>query len=168
MSSKAQIAASARYDKTHAEAVTLKLNKKNDADILQQLAVVGNRQGYIKELIRRDLQQKGGVLSTQNIKTLILPIAIKYGFDKLVMFGSYARGDANAESDVDLLAEGGDIRELYRYSQAVEDLKTALGRDVDLVEAGALEGSRAESSVRLLAHIREEGVTVYDKTGHQG
>ena len=71
MSSKAQIAASARYDKTHAEAVTLKLNKKNDADILQQLAVVGNRQGYIKELIRRDLRQKGGVLSTQNIKILI-------------------------------------------------------------------------------------------------
>lgn len=47
--------AQARYDKEHATGVYLKLNKKYDADILAWLAKMTNRQGYIKELIRKDM-----------------------------------------------------------------------------------------------------------------
>ena len=37
--------------------VFIKLNLKTDADILEQLEKVGNKQGYIKELIRRDIAE---------------------------------------------------------------------------------------------------------------
>lgn len=47
--------ANARYDKRHTTKVTIKLNLKTDADILRQLRRVGNKQGYIKSLIRKDL-----------------------------------------------------------------------------------------------------------------
>lgn len=55
MASKAQAAASDRYDRAHTVQIKLKLNKKTDADILAQLDRQDNKQGYIKALIRADI-----------------------------------------------------------------------------------------------------------------
>ena len=55
---KAQKAASAKYDASHTIQVKLKLNTKTDADILEKLDAIENKQGYIKDLIRRDIYQK--------------------------------------------------------------------------------------------------------------
>ena len=43
------------WDKKNTVQIKMKLNKTNDADILEKLESVPNKQGYIKELIRRDL-----------------------------------------------------------------------------------------------------------------
>lgn len=56
MSSEAQRRASAKYDKANKVTVTVKLNKKHDADIIEHLAKQENRQGYIKNLIREDMK----------------------------------------------------------------------------------------------------------------
>lgn len=53
----AQARASAKYDKENTKQIILKLNLKTDADILQKLESVPNRQGYIKDLIRADLSK---------------------------------------------------------------------------------------------------------------
>lgn len=53
----AQARASAKYDETHTKQIKLKLNLETDKDILQRLEEVGNKQGYIKELIRRDIKK---------------------------------------------------------------------------------------------------------------
>ena len=45
-----------RYDRNNTVRVALKLNTKTDADILARLEEVGNKQGYIKELIRKDMR----------------------------------------------------------------------------------------------------------------
>lgn len=47
----------ARYDKSHTQRVDLKLNKSTDADILERLAQVESKQGYIKRLIREDMSK---------------------------------------------------------------------------------------------------------------
>lgn len=47
-----------KYDKDNTVQIVMKLNKKTDADILKRLSEVSNKQGYIKELIRMDLQYK--------------------------------------------------------------------------------------------------------------
>lgn len=46
-----------RYDAVNTKQIRLKLNKKNDADILEKLESVGNKQGYIKSLIRADISK---------------------------------------------------------------------------------------------------------------
>lgn len=51
----AQKAASERYDRENTVRVAIKLNKKTDADILEQLERQENKQGYIKALIRADM-----------------------------------------------------------------------------------------------------------------
>lgn len=45
----------ARWDAEHTVQFKLKLNKTNDADIINKLNEVDNKQGYIKELIRKDI-----------------------------------------------------------------------------------------------------------------
>lgn len=57
-SSEARLRANAKYDKTNTKSILLKLNLKTDSDILEKLEEVGNKQGYIKELIRRDMKEK--------------------------------------------------------------------------------------------------------------
>ena len=51
--------AKAAWNAEHTTMVTLKLNKRTDADILAKLASVPNRQGYIKELIKKDIESAG-------------------------------------------------------------------------------------------------------------
>ena len=44
-----------KYNKQYLTTITLRLNKKTDADILNKLDNVPNKQGYIKQLIRQDI-----------------------------------------------------------------------------------------------------------------
>ena len=55
--SDAQLRAGAKYDGKNTKQITLKLNLTTDADVLKKLAGVDNIQGYIKSLIRADLQK---------------------------------------------------------------------------------------------------------------
>jgi len=57
MASESQLRAIKKYDAANTVKILLKLNKKTDADILQKLEDVGNKQGYIKELIRKDMNK---------------------------------------------------------------------------------------------------------------
>lgn len=55
MYTKAGDRAQRKYDAENTIQVHLKLNVKTDADIIKQLEEVDNKQGYIKELIRKDM-----------------------------------------------------------------------------------------------------------------
>lgn len=50
-------AAAHKYNKTHTVQVPIRLNKNTDADIIAHLESVQSKQGYIKELIRRDMNR---------------------------------------------------------------------------------------------------------------
>ena len=57
MATEAQKKASARYDANNTVRINLKLNLNTDMDILEKLEGVANKNGYIKELIRKDIEQ---------------------------------------------------------------------------------------------------------------
>ena len=48
------------YDEQNTVQFKMKLNKIHDKDILDKLESVGNKQGYIKQLIRADLNREEG------------------------------------------------------------------------------------------------------------
>lgn len=58
MATDAQAKAQRRYDDKHTRQVHLKLNKRTDSDVLEMLDSVPSKQGYIKRLIREDLERK--------------------------------------------------------------------------------------------------------------
>lgn len=43
------------YTKTKCRQITLMLNRINDADIIEYLDTLENKNGYLKELIRKDM-----------------------------------------------------------------------------------------------------------------
>ena len=63
----------------------------------------------------------------------ILRTAIKHGASNVRIFGSVARGEADAASDIDLLVDIEPGRTLFDLSELIFDLQELLGHDVDLV-----------------------------------
>ena len=59
MATKAQLKAIAKWDKSHTKSLHLKFNTEHDADILAKLESVESKQGYIKNLIKKDIQEGG-------------------------------------------------------------------------------------------------------------
>jgi hypothetical protein len=53
---KAEIKASNKYNKEKTISVQLRLNRSTDADIISKLQSVPSKMGYIKDLIRKDIQ----------------------------------------------------------------------------------------------------------------
>jgi len=64
----------------------------------------------------------------------LLRIAAARGARSVRVFGSIARGEAQADSDVDLLVELEPGRTVLDLSELILDLEEALGRAVDVVE----------------------------------
>lgn len=46
------------YDRQNCKQLCLKLNKRTDADILAVIEQLDNKQGYIKALIRADIERR--------------------------------------------------------------------------------------------------------------
>ena len=59
MTTKAQARATEKYQKENTKLMTIRLNRKTDADIIAKLEQVESKQGYIKDLIRKDLNYVG-------------------------------------------------------------------------------------------------------------
>ena len=64
----------------------------------------------------------------------ILQIAASRGAYNVRVFGSVARGEAEPDSDVDLLVELEPGRSVLDLSELILDLQMALGRKTDVVE----------------------------------
>lgn len=62
-----------------------------------------------------------------------------YRVSRLGIFGSFARGEANELSDVDILVEFSDSVDLFHFIRLQCHLSGILGRKVDLVTPEALK-----------------------------
>ena len=108
----------------------LRIRKDNDA-VIQKLNNTRNKNKYIVSLIEKDI--KPDVLTLKQIKERIFPVLKKYGINEVYLFGSYARGEANNNSDVDIYCEHGDIKSLFDINNLQDELEQSLEKKVDLV-----------------------------------
>ena len=109
--------------------------KKSDNELINKLDNIPNRNNYITSLILEDIGSS--VLTIKQIKERIRPIMAKHKVEDVYLFGSYARGEANSNSDVDLYCSSGDIKNLYDEVSFTDELETALGKKVDVVFIGS-------------------------------
>ena len=109
--------------------------KKSDIDLITKLDTISNRNEYILELIMNDI--KPNVLTIKQIRERIKPIMMKHNIKEVYLFGSYSRGEANRNSDVDLYCDEGDVDTLWKLSAFYDELREALGKDVDIVTIGS-------------------------------
>ena len=59
MATEAQIRANMKYNEKNTTQIKFSFNNKTDADVIAKLQSVPNKQGYVKELIRRDINEGG-------------------------------------------------------------------------------------------------------------
>ena len=89
------------------------------------------------------------------IKQIVSEYAEKYGADRVMLFGSYARGDMTEDSDIDLLIDKGSIRGL-QFASLLCDLEDALGKQVDLI-------STRGADKEFLDSIQKDEVLIYER-----
>ena len=89
----------------------------------------------------------------ENLIEEIISFAKKYDVEKLILFGSRARGDYKRKSDIDLAFLGG---KASRFNLAVnEDTNTLLNFDV--IDLGGIVQENLKKS------IEKEGIVLYEK-----
>lgn len=93
-------------------------------------------------------------LDLDEIRSTVTELGEQYGAERIYLFGSYARGEANPFSDVDLRIDKGRIRGLFALSGLRLDLEERLGTKVDLLTTGCLDE-------QFLDRIRPEEVLLY-------
>ena len=122
------------FNKKHYKMYQFRI-KKSDTEIIDKLDNVSNRNNYIISLIKEDINPS--VLTIKQIRERIKPVMVKHNIDEVYLFGSYARGEARSDSDVDIYCSSGDIRTLYDEIDFIEELEHALGKKVDVVTIGS-------------------------------
>lgn len=106
----------------------------------------------------------GKIYTIDEIRERVKPVAEKYGLDKVTLFGSYARGEATEESDVDLMMAYKDLKGSFALGGVYADFQEALDKSLDLVSECALTADYANSlSKKLYANIKREGISLYVK-----
>ncbi len=95
------------------------------------------------------------VYDIETIKEKTIPIAEKYGVKRMSLFGSYARGEADDKSDVDILIERGKLTG-FAYGGFISELQRALKCHVDVVS----KDNNDQDFVKL---IKKDEVFLYER-----
>ncbi len=112
------------------------LRVRRDSEfIINKLSSVKSVNKYITTLIENDISPN--VLTIKQIKQKIIPILNQYGIKEIYLFGSYSRGEANKDSDVDIYCDSGDINTFIDQGKLEEELENSLHKKVDLVFIGS-------------------------------
>ena len=119
--------------------------KKSDTDLIDKLDSVENRNAYLTSLVLNDI--KPGILTIKEIKNRIRPVVEKHHIKDVYLFGSYARGEANENSDVDIYCSSGDVDSLIKRAGLLRELAEALGKDVDVVTIGTKLKDRFKKNI---------------------
>ncbi len=94
--------------------------------------------------------------SIERNKKLVSFLA-QHGAKKIGLFGSVARGEEKAESDIDILVEFREVKSLFEMVGIELELADVLGKKVDLVTEGALSPYIKDKVMKDLVVIYDEG-----------
>lgn len=140
-------------------------DKEKATEILKNLGL--NMTTYInmaiKQLINKDgvpfevvnKKEEKDILDVEVIKNYINLLLKKYDAKSAILFGSYARGDAEKESDIDVIVYGGkkfNKTDIFAFG---EELRRLTNKDVDCFEI-----SEVEKESEFYKNVLKEGITI--------
>ncbi len=94
------------------------------------------------------------IYTINEIKNIVSPIAEKYGVEKVYLFGSYARGEATDNSDLDFRIDKGTLKGLIMLGAMYSDLEEKFDKKLDLLTTASLDKE-------FLNRIKDEEVLLY-------
>ncbi len=133
--------------------VSLRSYKTYETDLTKADTI--KYQYFLEHLQEYDpINEDQGILTLAVIQRACEHVFSQYPVKYAILFGSYARGSAREDSDVDLLIST-DVTGL-RFFGLAERLRKALHKKVDLLDMRQLENNR-----ELLDEILNDGVKIY-------
>jgi uncharacterized protein len=106
----------------------------------------------------KGLERSDGVLSFDFINAIVQTVVRKYSKEEIkaiYLFGSYARGEATDQSDVDFLIEPGEKLDYFKLGGLNEELREKLHRDVDTALIPGL-------SPEILGEANKDKILLYE------
>ena len=108
------------------------------------------------------------VYTIEELREIVRPIAQQYRVERVFLFGSYARGEADRNSDIDLRIDGGAFDTLFALGKLYADMEAALGKKLDLVMTDALREKLRDSAegdpVRIfIRNMKRDEVVLYEE-----
>jgi len=98
------------------------------------------------------------IISVEAIKNKLIPILRDYPVAKAVLFGSYAKGEATNESDIDLYIDTNGKLKGLDFVGLLDVLVNTLEIDIDLIDK-----SHIEPDSSIMRKIEDEGIVIYEK-----
>ena len=95
------------------------------------------------------------ILTLLDIKKRVSDLGSQQGAGRIFLFGSYARGEATVDSDIDLRIDRGRIKG-WALGGLLMDLEASLNKKVDLLTTGSLDNT-------FLDAIKNEEVLLYER-----
>lgn len=95
------------------------------------------------------------ILKMSEIENAVKSLLIKYHAEYAVLFGSYARGEASSDSDVDLVIYGGTNFNPTDIFSLAEELRETLGKSADVYEISEINNPSG-----LYKSIMKDGVRI--------
>ena len=95
------------------------------------------------------------MLTRTELEKTVRLLLSRYHAEYAILFGSYARGEATAESDVDIVVFGGEHFRKTNIFSFAEDLRELTGKNVD-----AFEISEVDPNSAFYDSIHREGVKI--------
>ncbi|MDR1158615.1 MAG: nucleotidyltransferase domain-containing protein [Oscillospiraceae bacterium] len=100
------------------------------------------------------------VYDISEIRRALRPVFAEYPVYSATLFGSYAKGKATEQSDVDIVIDSrGQLLNMDFYG-VLDKITERLGKSVDLFEI-----SEIHNPSPIYADIQKEGVLLYDRQG---
>ena len=102
----------------------------------------------------------GNIYHVNEIRDRLRPVFASEPVYRAILFGSYAKGIATENSDIDIVIDSrGELRGL-RFYGVLDGMVEALDRQVDLIEM-----SEIRPGAPILDDIRRQGVVLYERQG---
>ena len=105
------------------------------------------------------------IYTIEEIKRRVLPVIQKYNIPALYLFGSYARGEATEESDLDFLVDttGTRLTSLLSLGELYCDLEEIFQKEIDLVTMrSVMQKIQTESDRSFWDTVMKERVRLSD------
>ena len=97
---------------------------------------------YLKQYPKNQhgiITETKGIYEVNQIKDALLPLTLKYDINKIILYGSYAKGKQEPLSDIDLVVDG-NIRGI-KFFGLLEDVNNALVKSVDLIHLSQIDNN---------------------------
>ncbi|MFU8793344.1 MAG: nucleotidyltransferase domain-containing protein [Acholeplasmataceae bacterium] len=128
--------------------------KRNPSPWVEKLVT-----SYIKKYPKNSqgiVTEKLGIYELNDIKNIVIPLTLRYDIDKIILFGSYAKGQADPLSDIDLAIDG-QFKGLTFFG-LLEELNELFVKDIDLIYI-----KEVDEASDILKEINK-GIVMYKRT----